>query len=362
MVTFGLKFSYQQNAPRLVKPDSVTFDDMRIRVLLWILFGVSTQSWSQVRSDAYALGVDGVKEVEAGNFKEAINLLKQARRLEPKQYDYAFEIGRAYYMSGDMRMAEKHLYPLQYHVDVQPDLYVLLAKCYRELNENRRVPDEERKKELDALRYGIQKLPLSGQLYLELGSRKLQMEEPIKALTVFENGIINAPNFAENYFWAAKLLKATGNHLWSWIYAEIFFNLSEDDEMRRTAAMLISETTEKVLANSWKAEPEKMDQELHFLLESKCQSDKSGWQRHLDKRKCLLTEWNETEFPISALIDRMELLQSKGFLEPYLATIYLESDKDAFLPWIAANTAEYDAYIKWRFWNPISFIKPIKRL
>lgn len=335
---------------------------MRYGLSFFFLLIFSIQICAQTKPDAYSLGVDGVKEVESGNFKEGLKLLKQARKLEPEQYDYAFEIGRAYYLSGDAKMAEKHLYPLQYHVNVQPDLYVLLAKCYHELNENRKTPNEERKKELDALRYGIQKLPQAGQLYLELGSRKLQTEEPIKALAVFENGIINAPNFAENYFWAAKLLKATGNHLWSWIYAEVFFNLTEDQEMKRSAALLISQTTEKVFAENWKAEPEKMDQELRFFLESKCQIENSGWQRYLDKRKCLLSEWSDTEFPISPLIDRMELLQSKGFLEPYLATIYLESDKNAFLPWLAEHAAEYDAYIKWWFWNPISLIKPIKRL
>jgi hypothetical protein len=187
------------------------------------------------------------------------------------------------------------------------------------------------------------------------------MEEPIKALAVFENGIVNAPSFAQNYFWAAKLLKATGNDLWSWIYAETFFNLAEDKEMRRTAALLIADATEKVFAEDWRADPEKMDQELRFLLTSTCKNKNSGWERFIAKRSCLLREWNETNFPSSVIIERMETLNEKGFLESYLATIYLESDKDAFLSWLAEHAAEYDAYIKWRFWNPIYLVEPIKR-
>jgi hypothetical protein len=44
------------------------------------------------------------------------------------------------------------------------------------MDEEKKTPDEERKKELDALRYGIQKLPEAGELYLELGKRKIEME------------------------------------------------------------------------------------------------------------------------------------------------------------------------------------------
>lgn len=334
---------------------------MRIIALLLILL-VSNGGVAQEIRTAYTLGVDGVKKVNEGAHAEGIKLLKQARNLEPEQYDYTFEIGRAYFLSGDARKAEKYLFPLQYHVDVQPDLYVLLAKCYFELNEAKKTPDEERKKELDALRYGIQKLPHAGNLYLELGQRNIQMEEPIKALAVFENGILNAPSFAENYFWASKLLKATGNQLWTWIYAEVFLNMTDNDEMKRTAALLIDGATSKVFSNGWKADPEKMDQELRFLLSEQCSASSSGWDSILKQRKCLMNEWQQTEFPVRLIIDRLNLLDSKGYLEAYLAGIYLESDKKLFLPWLAEHANEFEQYRKWRYWNPMSVNTPVRRL
>ena len=259
-------------------------------------------------------------------------------------------------------MAEKELYPLQYHVHVQPDLYVLLAGCYHQLNEGKKKPDETRKKELDALRYGIQKLPESGILYNELGQRKLQMEQPVEALAVFEQGIANAPNFPDNYFWAAKLLKATGNELWAWIYAEVFFNLSENEEMKRTAALLISESSQKVFSGNWLADPEQMDQELSFLFKNDCNSTLEGWDKATAIRTCLLEKWSNTNFPISVILKRMELLKKKGFLDAYLASIYLTSDKEVFLPWLAGNGQSFEAYRKWRFWNPLTLSEPVKRI
>ncbi|MCB9186847.1 MAG: tetratricopeptide repeat protein [Flavobacteriales bacterium] len=319
-------------------------------------------AFPQSDSTAYRLGIEGIKLIDEGDFQEGINYLKKARKLEPEQYDYTFEIGHAYYLSGNSKLAEKYLYPLQYHVHVQPDLYILLAQCYKALNEEKKTPDESRKKELDALRYGVQKFPKVGSLQLELGKRNLEMEEPLKALSIFEDGIVNAPNFAENYFWAAKLLKATGNPLWTWIYAEVFFNLTENDEMKRTAAQLISESTEKVFSENWKADPESMDQELRFLLTSECKSINSNWDLYIEKRACLLDKWRDTAFPISVVIGRMAQLEEKGLLEPYLATIYLENDKGLFLPWVAAHAKEYETYRKWRNWNPITIKEPVKRL
>lgn len=314
------------------------------------------------QDEAYRLGVEGVQAVDAGNFEEGIKLLKKARNIAPEEYDYTFEIGKAYYKSGNPKLAEKFLYPLQYHVNVQPDLYVLMALCYFELNEKKKNPDQTRKKELDALRYGIQKFPTSGLLYTELGRRKLEEDEPDKALAVFETGIAKAPNHAENYFWAAKILSVSRNHLWTWIYAEVFFNLSDKVEMNRTAALLIKESTSKIFSVKWNAEPEKMEQELRYLLENTCKSDADFWSNQLSKRKCLIENWAETEFPMRSLVKRMWQLDDKGWLEAYLATIYLESDKEAMLLWLSTNAAEFETYRKWRYWNAMHIEEPLIRL
>lgn len=314
------------------------------------------------QEDAYRLGVEGVKAVDAGNYDEGIKLLKKARNIAPEDYDYTFEIGKAYYKSGNPKMAEKFLYPLQYHVNVQPDLYVLLAKCYYDLNEKKKNPDQSRKKELDALRYGIQKFPNSGLLYTELGRRKLEEDEPDKALAVFETGIAKDPNHAENYFWAAKILSVSRNYLWTWIYAELFLNLSDNVEMNRTAALLIQESTAKVFSEKWNAEPEKMDQELRFLLKNTCKSEADFWTDQLAKRRCLIEHWPDAEFPIVPLTKRMQQLEEKGWLEAYLATIYLESDKEVMLQWLSTNAAEFETYRKWRYWNAMQIEEPIIRL
>ena len=326
------------------------------------MLSIPALTYGQAPSTAYKLGVDGVKAIEQGETKAGVKLLQQAWRLEPRSYDYPFEIGRALLLGGSPKKAEKYFYPLQHHADVQPDLYILLADCYMQLDEQKKTKDEERKKEFDALRYGIQKLPETGELYLELGNRKIEMEEHLDALAVFESGIANAPNYTENYFWAAKLMKASGNLLWTWIYAELFVNISDNDEMIRTAAKLAADAYEVVLSEKWKADPEQMDQELKFLLSNKCSNDENGVLKAIQSRKCVMTEWSETDFPIAALLSRSKQLEQAGLLEAYLGSLMLEADKEAFLTWLASNGEHYEAYRRWRFYNPMLITKPVVRL
>lgn len=334
---------------------------MRIWLFLAFIF-TATVLKGQTSDTAYQLGVDGVKAIEAGKFKDGIKLLKKAWSLEPNQYDYPFEIGRAFYLDNQHKKAEKYLFQLQYHADVQADLYTLLANCYNELNELKKTPDFTRKKELDALRYGIQKLPQAGTLYLELGKRKLEQGETVDALAVFESGIANAPNFTENYFWAAKLMKASRNHLWAWLYAELYLNMADNPEMTRTAARIIAESMQKMLSGNWRVDPEQMDQELAFLLKEKCQPLSSDIEGAIQFRECLMTEWTNTNFALRPLIERSKVLKSRGFLEVYLGSVLLEADKEAFLTWLASNAERFEAFRRWRYYNPMMITKPIVRV
>lgn len=321
-------------------------------------------SLAQTADDqAFQLGMEGIQLVDKGDYKEGIRLLKQARNLKPHDYDFAFEIGKAYAKSGDFKSAEKYLYPLQYHANVQADLYKLLADCYREMNDTKKTSDEERKKELDALRYGIQKLPQAGDLYLELGKRNLEMEKPNAALATFELGIESAPNFAENYFWASKLMKAADNHLWAWLYAETCYDMTDDPELSRTAALVISESLSALVKNGWEQKIAGSDNLLQELKQASCGSTASadGLQRELAVRRCLLPALSNGNNAAKPLFERLNQLEQSGKLDAFVASIYEIVDKKVFLEWLAGNAQNYEAYSKWRYWNPIKLNEPIHR-
>ena len=328
----------------------------------FILCFICAQSQTETKT-AYTLGVEGILKVDNGEYKEGIKLLKQARNLEPTEYDYPFEIGKAYLKSGEPKKAEKYLFDLQYHANVQADLYILLSRCYSELEQLKKTPNPDNKRAMDALRYGIQKLPNDGVLYLELAQQNLKLLKSVEAIAVLETGIAKAPNFAENYFWAAKLMAAANNHLWAWIYAEVFYNMTDDLDLKRSAAIIISKSTGNVFSKNWQADPEKFDQDVAFALTQKCQSTgEVNFENKLKSRACLISNIKGNNLPVKDLFERTTLLISKGWFEAYLWSIMQESDKPLFLKWLPENAANFDAYRNWRYWNPIFVKTPIIRL
>lgn len=317
---------------------------------------------SQTKKDAYALGVEGVKLVDDGQFEEGIKLLKQAHFQEPSDYDYSFELGKAYLKSGDAKKAEKQLFPLQYHANVQADLYVLLANCYSILEEGKKVADQPRKKEFEALRYGIQKLPTEGILYLELGKRNVELERSAEALAALESGIRNAPNFAENYYWAAKLMKASSNQFWAWIYAETCFNMTDELELQRSSARIIDQSLKAIWESNWKPEPNQMETDFKFLINDKCPKPKDSSVEELSSfRNCMLHNWDVSLYSFSPLFDRLKQLQEKGWLDCYLADQKQETDKPSFLNWLVNHPNEFEVYGSWRYWNQLQVNRPIIR-
>ncbi|MBL4587071.1 MAG: hypothetical protein JKX84_08465, partial [Flavobacteriales bacterium] len=179
---------------------------------------------------------------------------------------------------------------------------------------------------------------------------------------VWEKGIRKAPNFAENYFWAAKLMKASRNHLWVWIYAETFFNMVENSELKRSAAKLSSFASATVLEDKWNADPEKMDQDLKVALLQNCSSLKGGQSIPLEKITCLLKNWDYKKYSAAPLFNRMKNLEKRGWLEAYLASILQETDKEKFLRWLVNNAKTYEEYRKWSYWNRLELLEAINRL
>lgn len=317
----------------------------------------------QAENEAYRLGTEGIEKVDGGEYVEGIALLKQARNLQPHDYDYTFEIGKAYMKAGNPKKAEKYLYELQYHENVQEDLYIEMSNCYGQLNELKKKADEDHKKELDALRYGIQKFPQAGRLYLQLGKRNLDLGRSVEALSSFELGIHNAPNFWENYYWASKLMKALNNPLWAWLYAEVCYNMTDDAEIARSCAFLISESLEDISKNGWKPQSNAFDSEFAEMLHQRCGNRPVGdIDKTLALRQCILTNWAYQQTKASELFERMNELEQTGRLAPFVASIYETTDKQTFLKWLSNNVEIFESYEAWRYWNPLKLNAPVERL
>lgn len=89
---------------------------------------------------------------------------------------------------------------------------------------------------------GLKRFPASGALYLELGNLSLMDSDYQKALEYYNKGIVVQPDFASNYYRAARLyLSSENGKVWGLVYAESAILLAPSNESRHEdmAAMMI---------------------------------------------------------------------------------------------------------------------------
>lgn len=79
---------------------------------------------------AYAKGMEAIKLMDNGEVDKSFKLLKEAKKLDPKNIDYPYEIAYAQYLKKEFKAAAKTLEPLTHHNDVNDRVYQLLGNSY----------------------------------------------------------------------------------------------------------------------------------------------------------------------------------------------------------------------------------------
>ncbi|NRA13201.1 MAG: hypothetical protein HRT57_14730 [Crocinitomicaceae bacterium] len=130
---------------------------------------------------AYDLGMKAIEEMESENTSGAIKMLKKAKKLDPVNINYPYEIAFANYLAHDLKAAIKVLNGLLDRLDVNQKIYQILGNC---LDMNK-----EPIKAIEMYDEGLRLFPNSGILYTERGNMELIREEYSEALFYYEKGI-----------------------------------------------------------------------------------------------------------------------------------------------------------------------------
>lgn len=179
-------------------------------------------------------------EDEQGQYDKAIQLLEEARRLDPGNITYPYELAYAYVGKKDYVPAVTLLEKLSRRRDVISKVYQLLGNTY----DFQGHPD----KAIRTYEKGLKKFPKAGELYLEMGNMHLVKKEYEEALALYEKGIDADPAFPSNYYWAAKIFCSGGEKVWGMIYGEIFMNLERNSKRTAEISKLLFDTYRKGIA------------------------------------------------------------------------------------------------------------------
>lgn len=320
-----------------------------MRLLALVLAFMPLCVTAQRSVDAAGWGREGVEALDRGDHQQAVRLLTRAWNAQPAEFEYPFELGRAYLLSGKAQKAEKVLHPLQYHREAVPELYLLLAASYDSLKRGRAKEE--------TYRFGIQRFPASGELYHRLAAHYLQRDSVADALAICEAGLRNAPAFADNYFLAAKVMEAKGGALWAWWYGEVFLNLSPDASVRRDAAEMVAANALKVLQGRWRPDPSPLDRAVKEALAPCADVPTGNIAAQTALRECFISHYTGTD-PYSVLLRR---LKEKGVMELYVAYFFGEVHMEQYMRWLAANAESYEWFRQWFYWNGLTLDTPFTR-
>jgi tetratricopeptide (TPR) repeat protein len=341
--------------------------------LILLLTSLTLQVFSQTNEEkALEIGRKAIQEMEAGNIKESIKLLEQAKKLAPDDINYPYEIAYAHYLDKNYAQVIKINKGLLSHKQVNERIYQMLGNAY-DLN-------GQPEKAIETYEAGIKVFPNSGSLYLERGNMEMISEKYGEALNYYENGIKVDPGFASNYYWASKIYLGSTEEVWGMIYGEIFMN------MERTTKRCAD--ISKSLYNTYLSEiqfPSDSTMSVSFsknatiTLESL--KDPNNFklpygigayeptlmiallgerELNLDALDLVRTRFlnsyfdnkNHEKYP-NILFDYQRKIQENGHLEAYNHWLLLKGDEEAFTKWQSENQEKWDDFVGWFMKNPL---------
>jgi tetratricopeptide (TPR) repeat protein len=281
---------------------------------------------AQQEPEAMRLARHGMAKVEANDLKGGLDLLQKARNAMPGSYEISMELGRTHLLMGNAAKAEKVLYPLTFHADVDATLYPILGQCYMALKKYRQSAE--------TFRYGLEKWPDDGALYAGLGRAYVAIDSLERASAAFETGTAKSPTFAENYLLAARLLEEK-HPLWAWVYAETYLNLSDDRTGRRDAALIVYRNLRAVTKGNGKA-TDSFGQAMAAAI-GPCHAKDTELASMAGMYVCMAS----ATLPVSPLGSLWAELHAQGLMEAYAYHMLGEADKDAFTLWAQNHAPMY---------------------
>ncbi|TGE26586.1 tetratricopeptide repeat protein [Hymenobacter metallicola] len=323
------------------------------------------------QEQAYTKGMEAIKLMDNGNLAQSIVLLEEARRLDPKDFNYPYELGYALYMQKEYGQAIKMLAPLLTHKDASDKVFQLLGNSYD--------MDGDAKKAVATYESGLKQFPASGSLYLELGNMKLGQKQYTQALEYYEKGIEVAPAFPSNYFRAAKIYLSSTSEMWGLLYGEVFMNLERNSP--RTAEM------SKLLYDTYKSEitfpndsataislapslvvsvadvKHKKFKMPYSASYETCMGVAVGGHRTINLttldaiRSSFVVNYYsmklDEKYPSNILVDYQQQIAQAGYAEAYNHWLLMMGDEDGFTKWLSINKIRFDDFAAWFNKHPL---------
>jgi tetratricopeptide (TPR) repeat protein len=151
---------------------------LRLASLLLLLAAGPAAFAQTPAQEAETKGRAAIELMDEGKLNESINLLQEARRLDPTRSAYSYELSYAYYQQKKYPQALELAEPLVTLPDASDRTFELLGNLYDNSGNSAKA--------IATYETGLRKFPKSGRLQLELGIVYMGKKDYDKALGYFE--------------------------------------------------------------------------------------------------------------------------------------------------------------------------------
>ncbi len=345
-----------------------------------LVLSLSLNSFSQTKGDkvkAREIALEAIRKMDNGEIDKSIEMLEESKKMDPKNYNYPYEIGYAYYLKKDYKNAILTLKKVIKYKENNDQCFTLLGNIYD--------IDKQPKKAIQIYKKGLQKFPNSGRLYFEMGNVQEVLKEYDNALESWENGISVLPSYPSNYHTASiYYCKYTTEKIWGVLYGELFVNIERGSKKTEEMSKLIFDTYKSSITIKSKNEAEvSFSKSMQLILPKKEKKLKIpfsmfyeasmiiGVTTELDEselgiksfnniRASFINNWYENkrniEYP-NILFDWHKKLIDLGYFEAYNYWLFMKGNEVEFDNWNAQNKELFDKFIDWFSENPLSIDK-----
>ncbi|MEI6815262.1 MAG: tetratricopeptide repeat protein [Bacteroidota bacterium] len=333
-------------------------------LILTILLLMSVRNEAQTSQEkAKALGLKAVKLEDEGKFDDALKLLEEAKKLDPNNIDYPYEMGYSYYSQGKYKKTIKLFKEVIKMNHVSDLCFQLLGNAYDKTGDTTKA--------FESYDAGLKLFPKSGKLYLEKGNVYWSKELYDKSLPYYEKGIEVAPDFPSNYYRATRIYCVSSEKVWGMIYGEIFLNLEPNSDRTKEISQLLYNTYKRAI--TFKSDSSMSVSFSQFgtitlddLKEAKLPFGTAAYEPiilmsiineksidlntldHIRQRFADLYFKNDfsRKYP-NVLFDYHQKILKANQMEAYNHWVLMRGDEDAFQKWAEENADKWDSFAKW---------------
>lgn len=323
--------------------------------------------------DLDSLVDNAIEKMESGNLDESKSILEKVLVISPDHYEANYEMAYLLTMNRQYEEALRFLAIIKNSVKKNDRYYQLLGSVYDFIGDS--------EKAIYSYKEGLGHFPESGRLHVELGMMYHKSNDLMKALELYENGIIADPMFPSNYFYAGLVLMNSSEPVWGLMYGEIFMNLEPHTDRSKTMSKYMYEvltsnttitdsdfTSNLTKDSSVGFNQKSMKLEMSFpLLYQTCynaggrQALEDGYDSlelySLGKIHNYQIEHGKTYYKpdfYNPLYNYLLKIQSAGFIEEYCMLLYKGGCPTDYVGWLTMNQERFKAFMEWREKNKLN--------